>query len=248
MKTIVLLGIALTCGASYPATASAGNSTGALATACATHCGTPVFRTRPVDDIDRFVKQKYPGCRILDKDYDDGLLEVKISHRGIEKILLFDHERRWMRTVWELRREQLPKTVVRALAAIGFAFRNLDDNDNMAVDTPRGRYYGVQVDTDRRDGIYVVSDKGRVVHRYTDDGWNDGRLRGNGREHDWEDEWDEHEWDEREWDDGEDHFDEGDDEWDNRKHKRRQRDDEEDDGEDHFDEGDDEWDWGHREA
>ena len=236
MKTILLLGIALAWGTSLQANAL----TNRPADTPAAYEAVGQRPGRPVDNIDRFAKQKYPGCRILDKDYDDGLLEVKISHRGTDKILLFDHSRRWMRTVWEMRREQLPKVIVRALSAIGFAYRHLDDNDNMAVDTPMGRFYAVQVDTDRRDGIYVVSDKGRIACRYTSDGWNDGRLRGNDNwEHDWEGTWNE-----REWDDGEDHFDEGDDEWRHHKNKRRPHRDheDEDDGEDHFDEGDDEWD------
>lgn len=207
MKTHLLLGMALTCGALFPLNAM----TDVNASIYAVQATAAVWQSRQVDDINRFVKQKYPGCSILNKDYDDGRLEVKISHRGTDKILIFDADRHWMRTVWEVRREQLPKVIVRALAGIGFAYSHLDDNDNMAVDTPMGRFYAVQVDTDRRDGIYVVSDKGRIACRYTSDGWNDGRLRGEDR--DWEHRW-EGTWDEREWDDGEDHFDEEDDEWD----------------------------------
>ena len=239
MKTILLLGTLLLCGTFAASTARAGNASDV------NDNPTVWQQRRPGSDIDRLVKQKYPGCRILDRDYDDGRLEVKIRHQGREKILIFDHDQRWERTVWELRREQLPKAVVRALAGIGFAFRYLDDNDNMAVDTPLGRFYAVQVDIDRRDGIYIVSEGGRIAFRYTDDGWNDGRLRGDDWEREWQGEWDEEEWNEREWDDGEDHFDEGDDEWDHhRKYKRRPHRDheDEDDGEDHFDEGDDEWD------
>ncbi len=235
MKTILLLGTLLLCGTFAVSTAQAGNASDVNGK------HTVWQQRRTGSDIDRLVKQKYPGCRILDRDYDDGRLEVKIRHQGREKILIFDYDQRWERTVWELRREQLPKAVVRALAGIGFAFQYLDDNDNMAVDTPLGRFYAVQVDTDRRDGIYLVSEGGRIAFHYTDDGWNDGRLRGD----DWEREW-KGKWDEKEWDDGEDHFDEGDDEWDKRRtHKRRphrDEDEDEDDGEDHFDEGDDEWD------
>lgn len=155
---------------------------------------------RPVKDINAFVRKMYPGCRILDKDTDDGFLEVKIRHEGREKILLFDG-RRWIRTLWELRRESLPKVVISALQKAGFEYRNIDDNDNMAVDTPDGRFYAVQAERGHREGIFVVSARGVIVHRYTSDSWNDGRL--------FEDNW-AHE----RWDDGEDHFDEGDDEWD----------------------------------
>lgn len=249
MKTILLLGAILTLGT--PSVGAVSLTTQAQPW-YALQPG--VQQSRPVDNLERFARQKYPGCSIQDKDFDDNLLEVKISHRGTDKFLLFDHDRRWLRTVWELRREQLPKAVVRALSGLGFSFSHLDDNDNMAVDTPTGRFYAVQVDTDRRDGIYIVSENGRIAHCYTSDGWNDGRLRGEDPLREWDGTWDEREWNEREWDDGEDHFDEGDDEWDHRKSKykkskRHHRDededeedeDEKDDGEDHFDEGDDEW-------
>ena len=174
MKTILLLGTLLLCGTFAVSTAQAGNASDVNGK------HTVWQQRRTGSDIDRLVKQKYPGCRILDRDYDDGRLEVKIRHQGREKILIFDYDQRWERTVWELRREQLPKAVVRALAGIGFAFQYLDDNDNMAVDTPLGRFYAVQVDTDRRDGIYVVSERGRIAFRYTDDGTGNGNGKENG--------------------------------------------------------------------
>lgn len=183
--------------------------------------------------INSFIKQKYPGCRILDRDTDDGFVEIKIRHHGIEKIILFDGNAKWLHTLWEVRRNQLPERVIVGLKRAGFAYSDIDDNDNQLLETPRGRYFAVQVDCGRRDGMYLVSERGKVIRRYSDDRWNDGRIYFGGRFN-------------KEWDDGEDHFDEGDDEWDNRHvkhHRRHSRDDEHDDGEDHFDEGDDEWDF-----
>ena len=197
------------------------------------------------DNTDRFIHDRYSGCRILDRDRDDGRLEIKINHRGVEKVLLFNPTHQWERTIWEIRREQLPKQIVRALSDIGFSFRNLDDNDNMIVDTPMGRFYAVQVDTDRRDGIYVISENGMIVHRYTDDSWNDGRLRGDNWKRDWRDRWEKNK-QKYKGNDGEDRFDEGDDEWDDRHKARRKRYDDDRDGEDRFDEGDDEWDDRHK--
>lgn len=178
-------------------------------------------------DALQFVRQKYKGCRILDSDYDDGLLEVKIRHQGREKIVLFDGNR-WMRTLWEIRRERLPKNIVAALRKAGFEFRHLDDNDNYVVENRDGRFYAVQTQRNDRDDLYyVVSDKGRIVHRYSDDHWDDGRMHGKDR-WDEDDEWN----DEDEWDDGEDRFDEGDDEWDDRHRYRRHHDDDDDDDDD----------------
>ena len=92
MKTILLWGMLLLGGTLSTGTATAGND------------GTEnmeqgIQKRRPTGDVDRMVKQRYPGCRILDRDYDDGRLEVKIRHQGREKILIFDYDQRWERTV-----------------------------------------------------------------------------------------------------------------------------------------------------
>ncbi len=177
---------------------------------------------QPVRGINSFVRKKYPGCRILDRDTDDGWLEVKIRHAGREKVLLFV-EGHWVRTLWELRRNELPATVLNTFKRKGFRYENIDDNDNSGIDTPRGRFYAVQAERNDREAIYIVSSRGDIVRRYSSDGWDDGRT------------FDEN-WSGRWADDGDDRFDEGDDEWD--RHCRRHC----DDGDDRFDEGDDEWD------
>ena len=43
-------------------------------------------------DPTSFVRNRYPDARILDKDYDDGFIEVKMKHRGTEKIAIFNPE------------------------------------------------------------------------------------------------------------------------------------------------------------
>lgn len=183
-----------------------------------------------VKNLGRFVEQKYPGARILDQDHDDGFIEVKIRHEGIEKILIFTEGKRWIRTIWEVRRNRLPKNVISGVKRAGLAYENIDDNDNMIVDNPQGRFYAVQIDRDNYEPIFLMSRQGAIVRKINHDAWNDGRWI----------------------DDGEDRFDEGDDEWNhpNRHHPRGHDSDGEwdeedghwDDGEDRFDEGDDEWD------
>lgn len=123
-----------------------------------------------------FVRRHYPGCRILDRDHDDGCTEIKIRHNGQEKIVLFNHNR-WVRTLWEVRRERLPKRVVQALAAAGFGYRSLDDNDNYVMENRRGRFYAVQVQRhDDDDSYYLVSASGRIINRFSDDDWCDGHY------------------------------------------------------------------------
>ncbi len=208
-----------------------------------------------------FVNRHYPGAPVLDRDTDDGLMELKIRHKGIEKMVLFNMQENWLRTVWEIRRNQLPKRVLNALARQGFLYERVDDNDNMVMENPEGLFYAVQVERGNEDYILVVSSAGRILHRFYDDEWDDGRWdRTIDIYDDWDDRYprrgnrhyDRDDWDDdcphcgcHDWDD-DDRFDEGDDEWDDRYPRRGNRyyDRDDDDGEDHFDEGDDEWDDG----
>ena len=129
-------------------------------------------------DNEGFVRRKYPGCRILDRDTDDGLVEIKIRHEGKEKIVLFDGGGKWLRTLWDVRRTGLPEWALSVMERIGFTFKNVDDNDNQAVETPDGLFYAIQAErNDRPDRIYIVSRRG-VASQYTDDEWADGRLHG----------------------------------------------------------------------
>lgn len=196
-----------------------------------------MFYTQEVnaDKVRSFVELRYPGARILDRDTDDGLLEVKIRHDGIEKMVLFNRQKQWLRTVWETRRSRLPKRVLNGLAAKGFPYERVDDNDNMVMENPKGLFYAVQVERGNEDYILVVSTVGRILHRFFDDEWDDGRWD---RNEDIFDDWD----DDDRFDDDDDRFDEGDDEWDDRHSRRSYHLRDWDDGEDHFDEGDDEWD------
>ena len=166
----------------------------AAVTATQTNSVMNSFRKTPretSDPVTQFVKQRYPGVRILDRDWDDGLIEVKIRHKGVEKIAVFSPDRKWMRTVWEVRRESLPSRVVSAMKKHGFNYRHIDDNDNKAIESQRGLFFAIQVDED----------------------WDDSEDRFDEGDDEWDERWRRWEADEDERDDGEDHFDEGDDEW-----------------------------------
>ncbi len=53
-------------------------------------------------DVESFIEKKYPGARILERDYDDGFLEVEILHDGTKKELKFNGCDEWVRTEWEI--------------------------------------------------------------------------------------------------------------------------------------------------
>lgn len=216
---LLWLTLAIVCTATVSACSGREKTKAPAGTAASTP---DAHHTQPVG-IDACVQEKYPGCHILDHDTDNGLTEVKISHEGRERILIFDGGQ-WIRTLWELQRDELPPHIVNALGAAGFAFHGIDDNDNSAVDTQDGRFYAVQAKRRGREGIFIVTDDGDIVQRYTSDTWNDGRLRRDN-------------WAELHWKDSNDRFDEGN----GGRDARHQRPSRHDNGEDRFDEGDDEW-------
>ena len=139
------------------------------------------------ENVAAFARQKYRGCRILDRDTDNGFIELKIRHKNIEKILLFSPSGQWLRTLWDIRREQLPEGVVSGLRSAGFGFRDIDDNDNQAVESPKGRFYAIQARASGHDRIYLVNRRGKVLRSFTDDEWNDGRFPDDRKHHGWDD-------------------------------------------------------------
>lgn len=131
---------------------------------------------RQAEGTDELIRQRYDGCRILDHDYDNGYLEVKIVHDGTEKVALFDGSSRWVRTLWETRRERLPERVIEAIGQEGLAYEDIDDNDNKVVDSPGGLLYAVQARRHNDDFIFLVSPDGKIMSTLTADEWNDGRT------------------------------------------------------------------------
>ena len=164
MKTVKIAEMALLMAALLfmPKSAHANAAVGNVhAGASMALCGKCHVISRAGDgDIERVVKRRYPGARILDRDYDNGLLEVKIAHEGREKIILFDHSGRWLRTLWEIRRGGIARKVLDVLKEKGFPYRSVDDNDNYVVENSRGRYYAVQVRKWNEDFILLLSEKG----------------------------------------------------------------------------------------
>lgn len=131
---------------------------------------------RQAEGTDELIRQRYDGCRILDHDYDNGYLEVKIVHDGTEKVALFDGSSRWVRTLWETKRERLPERVIEAIGQEGLAYEDIDDNDNKVVDSPGGLLYAVQARRHNDDFIFLVSPDGKIMSTLTADEWNDGRT------------------------------------------------------------------------
>lgn len=92
----------------------------------------------------RFIANKYPGARILESDNDEGLLEVEIYHDTREKTVYFDGSNGWLRTQWDVRRQELPEAVARAIAESQYASYRIDDIEY--VQNPSSEYYRIELE------------------------------------------------------------------------------------------------------
>ena len=111
--------------------------------------------------VTEFISTKYPGARILEYDYDDGLLEVEIWHENREKKAYFNGRNEWVYTEWDIRRHELPKAVVDAIAASQWASFSIDDIEY--VQTPSGEYYLVELERGKQEVELRVKADGTIL-------------------------------------------------------------------------------------
>ncbi len=108
-----------------------------------------------------FILQKYPGARILEYDYDDGMLEVEIHHDGREKEVRFNGAGAWVGTRWDIRRSELPEAVRAAVANSGYASYRMDDIEY--VQTPSADYYLVELERGEREIRLRIGSDGTIL-------------------------------------------------------------------------------------
>lgn len=119
----------------------------------------------PVEgDVEAFISRQYPGAVILERDYDDGYLEVDIRHDHVEKSVLFNGRNEWVRTEWETR--SLPDAVRQAVEAAGY---RISDREFDRVESPERSWYEVEAVKDRREWKLYVTDDGTIFDTRYDD-------------------------------------------------------------------------------
>lgn len=95
------------------------------------------------DDVAAAIGERYPGAVILEKDYDDGYMEIDIRHDGRIKEVRFNGRGEWVDTTWDVRPDELPAAVSTSLAENYAAWRA---SEAEAVEFELGRFYLVELD------------------------------------------------------------------------------------------------------
>lgn len=109
------------------------------------------------DEIERFLNDRYPGAKVVERDYDDGCLELTILHENLRKEVLFDGRNNWLRTEWELHR--LPQNILDAVQQAGYT---LDDDEFECIETSGGMWYEFEARKDRREYDLRVDTNGNI--------------------------------------------------------------------------------------
>lgn len=101
------------------------------------------------DTVDEAIQRLCPGAIVIEKDYDDGYLEVEIRHEGREKEMLFNGQNDWVLTRWDVAYRELPEAVLTAFRQSEYAQWELDDITY--TQTPTGEWYVLEVEDYRTD-------------------------------------------------------------------------------------------------
>ena len=93
----------------------------------------------------------------MEREYDDGCLELTILHENLRKEVLFDGRNNWLRTEWELHR--LPQNILDAVQQAGYT---LDDDEFECIETSSGMWYEFEARKDRREYVLRVDTNGNI--------------------------------------------------------------------------------------
>ena len=111
-------------------------------------------------NIEKFIEENYPGARIIEKDYDDGYIEVEIFHDGREKNIYFNGGEEWVWSEWDVRLQELPQAVSDAVSAQYPDYR-IDDCEYM--ESPQGEWYRIEIERGDREIELRISPDGTIL-------------------------------------------------------------------------------------
>ena len=150
MKRTLFMALLLTCSAALFAS-----------------CG-PTKNWNLSERCSKFLNQRYANARILDVDYDDGMVEVEIRHEKKNKEVLFTNSCEWVSTSWDVAQRNVPAVVMKALQK-KYPNARIDDID--FIEMPRGSYYRFEIERRGQQDEYVyITPQGvitevRVYHK-----------------------------------------------------------------------------------
>ena len=131
--------------------------------------------SRPATGIEEYIRTNYPGARITEIDYEHGMTEVEIIDSRTPRELLFDGSGAWVYTKTEVRRCDVPQTVMQALENSGYASYRIDDIDHFK--TPDKEFYRFDLESALGDVKVDIALDGTLTLKQPDaPGQGNGQL------------------------------------------------------------------------
>ncbi len=91
-----------------------------------------------------YMEANYPDARIIEVDFENGVVEVDINDNGTFREVYFTADGEWIRTVTDIHPRNMPQVVSDAIAATEYAAWMVDDVD--FVQSPEGEWYEVDME------------------------------------------------------------------------------------------------------
>jgi Protein of unknown function (DUF2874). len=119
--------------------------------------------TETSSSIKEFISLKYPGARIVEIDREGALIEVDIIDSGVHREVVFSSGSNWEYTETEIRRTNVPSTIMDAFNNSEYNRYRIDDIDH--YDTPGGEFYIFELDVEPHDIHIKIYPDGTVERR-----------------------------------------------------------------------------------
>lgn len=106
---------------------------------------------------------KYPKAVIIEADEENGMLEVDILDKGINKEVVFSPRNEWISTSWEVRKNDIPAAVSAILDEAPYKDYRIDDAH--FVETPGQSYYLLELEKGNSEIKLAVTPEGEIVQK-----------------------------------------------------------------------------------
>lgn len=111
--------------------------------------------------VETFIKEKYPNARIVETDFEHGMLEVDIIDGGVAKDLHFSSTYEWISTSWDVHVNSLPAVITTALAQSEYSNYRVDDAEY--YETLAGDYYWLELERGNSERKVKIDTNGKFI-------------------------------------------------------------------------------------
>lgn len=125
-------------------------------------------QTVPVDStIAQWIAARYAGAVIVDREYDDGFLEIEFLHENIRKTACFNASGNWVYSEWDVDYASLPGEV-RLTLQNNYSTYRIERDEIQAVENASGLAYEIEMEKGDQEKKVTIAADGSVISERND--------------------------------------------------------------------------------